>query len=162
MSDGVNRHGMCSLRLRELAQHGISPMSQLMTAHAFAVALALVIACGSPRDLGASTQTQQQGVGSFDQLVAPIALYPDQLLAQILMSATEPDKVLELDGWLKSNQKLKGTQLQDAAVKAGFDASFVALTLFPQVVTYMSEQSEWTRLLGHAFTTDRGAVFDSI
>jgi len=134
-----------------------------MTAHAFAVALALVIACGSSRDLKASTQAQQQqGVGTFDQLVAPIALYPDQLLAQILMSASEPDKVVELDRWLKSNQKLTGTQLQDAAVKAGFDASFVALALFPQVVTYMAEQSEWTRLLGHAFTTDRGAVFDSI
>ena len=78
------------------------------------------------------------------------------------MSATNPTKVAELDKWLKSNAKLKGTQLQDAAVKAGFDASFVALVLFPQVVSYMSEQIAWTRVLGQAFESDRSAVFASI
>ena len=81
-----------------------------------------------------ATQTAPPPTGTFDQLLAPIALYPDPLLAQMLMSATDPSKVTELDKWLKSHAKLKGTQLQDAAVKAGFDASFVALVLFPQVV----------------------------
>ena len=80
----------------------------------------------------------------------------------MLMSATDPSKVTELDKWLKSNAKLKGTPLQDAAVKAGFDASFVALVLFPQVVTYMAEQIAWTRVLGQAFESDRSAVFASI
>ena len=80
----------------------------------------------------------------------------------MLMSATDPAKVTELDKWLKSNAKLKGTQLQDAAVKAGFDASFVALVLFPQVVSYMAEQIAWTRVLGQAFESDRSAVFASI
>ena len=59
-------------------------------------------------------------------------------------------------------QKLKGTQLQDAAVKAGFDASFVALVLFPQVVAKMAEQIAWTTVLGQSFTADRNAVFASI
>jgi hypothetical protein len=95
-------------------------------------------------------------------LLAPIALYPDPLLAQMLMSATDPAKVAELDQWLKAGQTLKGTQLQDAAVKAGFDASFVSLALFPQVVAKMTEQIAWTRLLGQAFTSDRNAVFASI
>ena len=80
----------------------------------------------------------------------------------MLMSATDPAKVTELDKWLKSNAKLKGTQLQDAAVKAGFDASFVALVLFPQVVSTMAEQIAWTRVLGQAFESDRSAVFASI
>jgi uncharacterized membrane protein YgcG len=129
-----------------------------MTKPMIAAAVVLIVACGSP----ARTQTAQQPTGTLDQLLAPIALYPDQLLAQILMSATDPSKVTELDKWLKSNAKLKGTQLQDAAVKAGFDASFVALVLFPQVVSYMAEQIAWTRVLGQAFASDRTAVFASI
>ena len=104
----------------------------------------------------------QLPTGTLDQLLAPIALYPDQLLAQMLISATEPAKITELDKWLKSNQKLKGTQLQDAAVKAGFDASFVALVVFPQVVAKMAEQIAWTTVLGQSFTADRSAVFASI
>jgi hypothetical protein len=130
-----------------------------------AAALVLFVACGSP----APNQTAQQPAvaaplptGTLDQLLAPIALYPDQLLAQILMSASNPSKVTELAKWLKSNANLKGTELQDAAVKAGFDASFVALALFPQVVSRMAEQIAWTRVLGQAFTSDRTAVFASI
>ena len=130
-----------------------------------AAAVVLFVACGSP----ARNQTAQQPAvaaplptGTLDQLLAPIALYPDQLLAQILMSATNPSKVTELAKWLKSNANLKGTELQDAAVKAGFDASFVALALFPQVVSRMAEQIAWTRVLGQAFTSDRTAVFASI
>ena len=130
-----------------------------------AAVMVLLVACGSP----ARNQTAQQTAvaaplptGTLDQLLAPIALYPDQLLAQILMSASNPSKVTELGKWLKSNANLKGTELQDAAVKAGFDASFVALVLFPQVVSRMAEQIAWTRVLGQAFTSDRTAVFASI
>ena len=122
-----------------------------------AAALVLFVACGTP----ARPQTAQPNA-TLDQLLAPIALYPDQLLAQMLMSATDPAKVTELDTWLKANQKLKGTQLQDAAVKAGFEPSFVALALFPQVVAKMADQIAWTTLLGQSFTSDRNAVFDSI
>jgi hypothetical protein len=121
----------------------------------------LFVACGPPRDQVAA-RAQAQPPGTLDQLLAPIALYPDQLLAQILMSAAEPAKVTELDSWLKVNQKLKGTQLQDAAVKAGFEPSFVALVLFPQVVAKMADQIAWTTLLGQAFAADRTAVFDTI
>ena len=129
-----------------------------MTKFMIPAAVVLCMACGST----APPQTAQPPAGTIDQLLAPVALYPDPLLAQILISATEPDKVTELNKWMAGNQKLKGTQLQDAAVKAGFDASFVALVLFPKVVAYMADQIVWTRLLGHAFTTDRSAVFASI
>jgi len=95
-------------------------------------------------------------------MLAPVALYPDSLLAQILMSAGDPAKVTELNKWLQSNQKLKATAVQDAAVKAGFEPSLVALTLFPQVVAKMAEQIAWTTLVGQAFTSDRTAVFASI
>jgi uncharacterized membrane protein YgcG len=129
-----------------------------MTKPMIAVAVVLLVAGGS----SAPTQTAQQPTGTLDQLLAPIALYPDSLLAQMLMSAADPPKVTELDKWLKSNATLKGTQLQDAAVTAGFEASFVALVLFPQVVSHMAEQIDWTRALGQAFTSDRSAVFATI
>jgi hypothetical protein len=134
-----------------------------------AVALVWCVACQSSKAPDATTQsqaqnkatTQQYATGSLDQMLAPIALYPDALLAQMLMSA-DPVKISELDKWLKSNQKLKATELQDAAVKAGFEPSFVALVLFPQVVAKMAEQIAWTTLLGQAFAKDRSAVFAGI
>jgi hypothetical protein len=98
----------------------------------------------------------------IDRLLAPIALYPDQLLAQILMSASDPAKVRELNAWLKKNSTLKGTALQDAAVKAGFEPSLVALVLFPDIVNMMAVQQDWTTRLGQAFAADRSAVFSSI
>jgi hypothetical protein len=137
----------------------------MMTGRLIAATLVLLVSCGPSRDQNAAgTQAAASPLptGTLDQLLAPIALYPDQLLAQMLMSATDPSKITELDTWLKANEKLKGTELQDAAVKAGFDASFVALTLFPQVVAKMADQIAWTRVLGQAFTSDRSAVFASI
>ena len=98
----------------------------------------------------------------IDSLLAPIALYPDQLLAQILMCATDPDSVRRLDEWLRVNQTLKGSELQDAAAVAGFEPSFVALAVFPQVVSTMSGKLDWTTLVGQAFAADRSAVFASI
>jgi hypothetical protein len=127
-----------------------------------AAALALVVACGPGAQNSPAAKPAPFATGSLDQMLAPIALYPDQLLAQMLMCATEPAKIAELSVWLGANQTLKGTQLQDAAVKAGFEPSFVALALFPQVVAQMAEQIGWTTLLGQAFTSDRNAVFVSI
>jgi len=98
----------------------------------------------------------------IDALTAPIALYPDSLLAQILLCAENPGKVAALNEWLASHQTLKGTDLQDAAVAAGFSESFAAIVLFPDVVHMMASQSDWTRRLGEAFVNDRSAVFDSI
>ena len=138
-----------------------------MTTRWIAATVVLFVACNAPQDrIAAGAQAapaaQFPATGTLSQLLAPIALYPDQLLAQMLMSAGVPAKITELDQWLKANQKLKGTALQDAAVKAGFDPSFVALVLFPQVVGTMASQIAWTTALGVAFTSDRSAVFASI
>ena len=80
----------------------------------------------------------------------------------MLMSATDPAKITELDKWLKANQKLKGTQLQDAAVKAGFDASFVALVALPSSRREDGGADRVDDGPGAAFTSDRSAVFASI
>ena len=112
---------------------------------------------------GAAAPAQAaQTPSDIDSLVAPIALYPDQLLSQMLLCAGDPASVTKLNGWLKANQKLKGTELQDAAVLAGFEPSFVALALFPTVVSSMAAKIEWTTLLGQVFVADRSVVFASI
>jgi len=100
--------------------------------------------------------------GDLDYLLAPVALYPDALLAQILLSAGTPAKVSQLSTWLAANTSLKGTDLQDAATMAGFEPSFVALAIFPQVVTSMASKIDWTTRLGQAFVADRNGVFASV
>ncbi len=121
----------------------------------------------SPDVLAASAQSTKgsqaaPSAAQLDQLLAPVALYPDSLLAQMLLCASNPAKVGALNEWLAGHQTLKGTALQDAAVASGFEPSFVALTLFPQVVNYMATQIDWTTRLGQAFAVDKSAVFASI
>ena len=133
------------------------------TVRVVGAAILLLVACESRRDrITASAQANPYQTGSLDQILAPIALYPDSLLAQMLMSAGDPASVTKLDQWLKLNTALKGTQLQDEAVRAGFEPSFVALALFPQVVATMTQQITWTTRLGEVFAADRSAVFNSI
>jgi Protein of unknown function (DUF3300) len=98
----------------------------------------------------------------LDRMLAPIALYPDALLAQMLLCAAKPAKVAALDEWMAANPTLKGSDLQDAATKSGFDQSFAAMVLFPDVVAAMASQIEWTMRLGEAFAADRSSVFASI
>ena len=98
----------------------------------------------------------------IDGLLAPVALYPDQLLAQMLLSATTPARVTDLDKWLKTNPPFKGTALQDAAKQTGFEPSLVMLVLFPQVVDFMATNLDWTTAVGQAFTADRAAVMESV
>jgi hypothetical protein len=98
----------------------------------------------------------------LDRMLAPIALYPDALLAQMLLCAAKPAKVAALNEWMAANPTLKGSDLQDAATKSGFDQSFAAIVLFPDVVAAMASQIEWTTRLGEAFAADRSSVFASI
>ena len=99
---------------------------------------------------------------ALDRLLAPVALYPDQLLAHILICAQNPGNVDALHLWLGKNPSLKGSALQDALTTQGFEPSFVTLALFPQVVKMMADPLDWTTDLGVAFTSDRSAVFASI
>lgn len=98
----------------------------------------------------------------LDKLLAPIALYPDALIIQIVQCAASPYEVTQVSDWLSQNPDLKGTAAQDAAKQKGFDADFVAIVLFPDVVHMMADKADWTRQLGQAFTSDRDGVFASI
>lgn len=107
---------------------------------------------------GSATADQQ----ALDKLLSPIALYPDALLAQVLACSTSPQQVTEVSRWLEQNKNLQGTQLQEAANQQGFDASFVALVLFPDVLGLMAQNMEWTTEVGKAFLSDQEAVLGSV
>jgi hypothetical protein len=122
----------------------------------------LVVAALSVAPLWGQSKPAAPKPADLDKLLAPIALYPDQLLAQMLLCASTPGDVTALNGWLSTTTTLKGTELQDAAQKAGFQPSFVALALFPQTVKMMADQMAWTKQLGQAFANHRADVFASI
>jgi hypothetical protein len=98
----------------------------------------------------------------LEQLLAPIALYPDALVAQVLTAATSPKQVTEANDWVQQNKQLQGTALQEAASQHGFDASFVALALFPDVLSMMATNIAWTTELGTAFLSDPKGVMASV
>ena len=98
----------------------------------------------------------------LDQMLAPIALYPDPLLAQILMAATYPLEVVQADRWAKANRNLKGDQLNDVLDNKDWDPSVKALVPFPRVLSMMSERLEWTQKLGDAFLDQQDEVMDTV
>ncbi len=98
----------------------------------------------------------------LEQLLAPVALYPDALLAQVLTAATSPQQATEVNTWVQQNTQLQGAPLQEAANQKGFDASFVALVLFPDVLNMMATNIDWTTQLGTAFLSDPKGVMNTV
>jgi hypothetical protein len=99
---------------------------------------------------------------ALDELLAPVALYPDALLAQVLAAASNPQEVMDGGNWLLQNTSLQGQALQDAAKQAGFGPPMQALVMFPTVVDMMCQNFDWTKQLGSAFNADQGAVMASV
>ncbi|HME38654.1 MAG TPA: DUF3300 domain-containing protein [Steroidobacteraceae bacterium] len=122
----------------------------------------ILSACAMFAAAQAQTPAPNPPLPPMDQLLAPVALYPDALLAQVLTCATSPGQVTEMNTWLQQNKQLQGTELQDAAQQRGYDASFVALALFPDVMNQLASQIGWTTELGTAFLSDPKGVMDSV
>jgi len=98
----------------------------------------------------------------LDALVAPIALYPDNLLALVLMASTYPLEVVQADRWAKDNKALKGDQLKAAADKQSWDDSVKSLVATPDVLAMMSTKLDWTQKLGDAVLAQQPDVMDAI
>jgi hypothetical protein len=98
----------------------------------------------------------------LDQMLAPIALYPDVLLSQILMAATYPLEVISASRWSKENPGLEGEDAVNAASEKDWDPSVISLVGFPEVLQRMDEDLDWTRQLGDAFLAQEEDVVDSI
>jgi len=119
--------------------------------------LLAVLAFGSSLAMAQQTFSKEQ----IDQMMAPIALYPDSLLSQVLMASTYPADVADAAKWSKANPNQKG----DAAVKAvqeqTWDPSVQSLVAFPQVIQMMGDQPDWVQNLGDAFLASSKDVLDS-
>src|SRR5713226_5494513 len=98
----------------------------------------------------------------LNQLVAPIALYPDALVAQIVAAASYPTEVVEANRWIQQNTSLKGEELAKAADSQSWDPSVKALTQFPSVLAMMDENLSWTSAIGDAYVNRPQNVLDAV
>jgi hypothetical protein len=98
----------------------------------------------------------------IEQMVAPIALYPDALLAQVFMSATYPLEIVQAARWVKKNEALKGEALDAALRTQPWDPSVKTLVLFPTVLQRMNDNLDWTQDLGDAFLAQEQDVMDTV
>jgi len=120
------------------------------------------------QDQPAPAQTPQgppyetQSPEQLQQLVAPIALYPDSLVAQILSASTFPEQVVEADRWVQNHSNLKGDELAQAVDKEPWDPSVKALAAFPAVLGNMDKNLSWTSSLGDAYYNQQQDVADAI
>ena len=139
--------------------------------------LALVLSCGlllaaGPRELIADQGVQapseppiqpaQATPEQLQQLVAPIALYPDELVAQILAASTYPTQIVEAERWLQQHSSLKGAQLADEVDKQPWDPSVKALTQSPSVLANLDKNLSWTSALGDAYFNDQQDVLNAV
>src|SRR5580704_10507441 len=98
----------------------------------------------------------------LDSLVAPIALYPDPLLAQTLAASTYPLELIQLQQWLAKNPGLKDKALADAVAKQPWDPSVQAMAALPDVVKRLADDIQWTTDLGNAFLAQENDVMDAV
>src|SRR5271167_1087348 len=141
-----------------------------------ALSLALILAAWpqsasayqDPQDSSQDAQNQQassytqQTPEQLQQLVAPIALYPDSLVAQILAASTFPDQVVVADRWVQAHPDLKGDDLARAVDQQPWDPSVKALTAFPSVLGNMDKNLSWTSSLGDAYYNQQQDVMDAV
>jgi uncharacterized membrane protein YgcG len=115
-----------------------------------------------PPDQAPAPAYSQQTPEQLQQLVAPIALYPDSLVAQILAAATFPEEVVEADRWVQAHPDLKGDDLGKAVDQQPWDPSVKALTAFPSVLGNMDKNISWTSTLGDAYYNQQQDVMNAI
>jgi Protein of unknown function (DUF3300) len=117
----------------------------------------------SSGDVPATTPTVKTfSQQELDQILAPIALYPDALLAQTLMGSTYPLEIIEAARWAKANPNVSGKALEDAMAQKSWDPSVKSLTAVPQVLQQMSDRLDWLQKLGNAFLAQQKDVLDTV
>jgi hypothetical protein len=136
----------------------------------FAIALTLLLTPAvraqtppdQPPQQASAPAQQLLSAGQLDALLAPIALYPDALLSEILMASTYPLEVIEADRWIQANKNLKPDALQQALGQQSWDDSVKSLVTTPDVLDMMSNKLSWTQQLGDAVLAQQADVMDSI
>ncbi len=128
----------------------------------------LVFGTGAPPSRAQGTAPSDETSGAkispdqLDSLVAPIALYPDPLLSQVLVASTYPLEVVQLKQWLDQHKDLKDKALADAVEKENWDPSIQALAALPDVVKQLADNIKWTTDLGNAVLEQQSGVMDAV
>src|SRR5262245_44973222 len=139
-------------------------MVEMKSKNSLAVALAVVLIMApwlvlqgsqatepNEASTGGATDAAPQSAKELQSLVAPIALYPDQLVAQVLSGATFPNQIAQAGNWLETHKGLTGKDLTNAVNMESWDPSVKALTAFPSVLENMAKNLSWTSSLGEAY-----------
>ena len=113
-------------------------------------------------DAAPATNTPAFTQPELDQMLAPVALYPDPLLTEVLTAATYPLEIVEAARWSQANPELTGTDAVDAASAEPWDQNVKALLAFPDLLQMMSDQIDWTQRLGDAFLDQQAQVIDTV
>jgi hypothetical protein len=118
----------------------------------------------TPNSTQAATETKPKPFKpeELEQIAAPIALYPDTLLAQIFMASTYPLEIVQAARWSKANPEVKGDAVAKAVEQQPWDASVKSLVAFPDVLTMMDEKIDWTQKLGDAFLAQQKEIMDAV
>jgi len=141
----------------------IKTLSLVATASLCVGAALLTIAQGETAAPATNpTAPAPQSASQLQALVAPIALYPDSLVAQILTASTFPDQIAIADYWLQQNKSLTGSVLMQSVDAQNWDASVKALTEFPSVLSNMAKNLAWTSSLGEAYHDQHAGIMDAI
>ena len=115
-----------------------------------------------PTQAAQQTTAPQETTAQLKQLVAPIALYPDSLVGQILAASTYPTEIVEAERWMHQHPDLKGEQLGQEVDKQSWDPSVKALTQFPSVLANMDQNLSWTSQLGDAYVNQEQDVLNAV
>ena len=133
----------------------------LLWALCFAISAQSLLA-SQDQDAPPQQQDVQQSPGQLQQLVAPIALYPDSLVSQILAASTYPEQVVEADRWMQAHPALQGEALGQAVDQQPWDPSIKAVTAFPSVLGSMDKNLSWTSSLGDAYYNQQSDVMAAV
>src|SRR5437762_5541955 len=137
--------------MKTFLRHALKPLLVLLVS-------ASVVFAQTPPAPRKAAATQQE----LDQMLAPIALYPDALLSQILMASTYPLEVIQAARWSKANPTLKGDEAVKAVDGNNWEPSVKSLVAFPQILTMMDENLNWMERLGDAFLAQEAQVMDTV
>jgi hypothetical protein len=139
----------------------------VITTRAIAVFCAVLLVAQQPYTFAQQPQSagdSQKALSpaQLESLVAPIALYPDPILSQVLVASTYPLEVVEAGRWYSQHSNLKGKELSDAVAKQSWDASVQALTALPEVLKRLDQDVSWTSDLGNAFLAQQQDVMEAV
>jgi hypothetical protein len=129
---------------------------------AIAATFACIVSAGIPMRAAETPAAATFSPEEVEQIVAPIALYPDALLAQVFMASTYPLEIVEAARFASEHKELKDAALDEALKDKTWDASVKSLVYFPQVLTMMNEKLDWTQKLGDAFLAQQKEVMDAV